>query len=298
MRVAITGSSGLVGTALVESLSAAGHEVTRVVRRPPRAASIPHILWDPAEGRIDAAGLEAHDAVVHLAGESIAGLWTRRKRRAIRESRVHGTRLLAETLAKLDDPPTVFLSASAVGIYGDRPGDAPIDESAEPGRGFLAETGVAWEAATRPAAEAGIRVATMRFGLILAREGGLLRAMLPLFRLGLGARLGHGRQWMPWIALDDAVGSALHILADDSLAGPVNVVAPEAVTNAEFTRELARTLHRPARLRVPAFAARLVLRDQADEMLLGGARVEPRRLLDTGYVFRHPRLADALAAIL
>lgn len=295
MRIAVTGSTGLVGTALIRELRGAGHAVTRVVRRPPKDDT-PHILWDPAAGRIDAAGLEGHDAVVHLAGESVAGLWTRRKRAAIHDSRVDGTRLLAETLAGLERPPTTLISASAIGFYGDC-GPEPIDETSPPGQGFLARTGMAWEAATAPAERAGIRVVHLRFGLILAREGGLLPVMLPAFKLGLGARLGDGRQCMPWVTLDDAVGAIVHLLAHDEVSGPVNVVAPETVTNAEFTRALARAVGRPTIFRVPATLLRLVLRDQADEMLLGGACVVPRRLIDSGYEFRNPRLDGALRAL-
>lgn len=305
MKIAVTGSTGLVGTALIRELRGAGHAVTRVVRRSPRGdgardhptdGRMAHLLWDPAAGRIDAAGLEGHDAVIHLAGESVAGLWTRRKRAAIHDSRVDGTRLLAETLAGLERPPATLISASAIGYYGDR-GPEPVDESSPPGQGFLARTGVAWEAATAPAERAGIRVAHPRFGLILAREGGLLPVMLPAYKLGLGARLGDGRQCMPWVTLDDAVGAIVHLLGHDEVRGPVNVVAPERVTNAKFTRALARAVRRPAIFRAPAALLRLVLRDQADEMLLGGACVVPRRLIDSGYEFRNPRLDAALHAL-
>lgn len=299
MRIAITGSTGMIGTALVRALRSMGHTVTRILRSASsHTRPETELLWDPVQGQIDAAGLEAHDAVVHLAGESIAGLWTQRRRAAIRESRVRGTRLLAETIASLEHPPATLLSASAVGIYGDRPDDEQVDDDAEPGTGFLAETGIAWEGATRAAEDAGIRVAHLRFGLVLSREGGLLRAMLPAFRLGLGARLGSGRQWMPWITLDDVVGAILHLLADEDVDGPVNIVAPEAVSNAEFTRALAHAVRRPAPLRAPAWVLRLLLRDQADEMLLGGARVVPRRLIDSGYTFRNPQLSAALRTVL
>lgn len=295
MRIAITGATGLIGSALTRRLAAEGHAVTVVTRRGGRAGSV---LWDPAAGRIDAAGLEGHDAVIHLAGESVAGLWTRARRARIRESRVHGTALLAGALAGLERPPRALLCASAVGYYGPRPPEEVVDERSAAGEGFLAEVARAWEAAASPAAAAGIRVASMRFGIVLSGEGGALAPMLPPFRLGLGGRMGSGRQIWTWIAIDDLCRAVSHLLAAESLSGPVNFVAPETPTNAEFTRVLARVLRRPALAPVPAFALRLVLGEMAEAMLLTGACVVPRRLLESGFAFRYPDLEGALRKVL
>lgn len=304
MRVAITGATGLIGRALAASLAAEGREIVVVSRGADAAARMPGVavdrvvVWDPARGEIDAAGLEGIDAVVHLAGETIAGLWTRRKRERIRESRVRGTELIAGTLARLDRPPAAFLSASAVSYYGDRPHDTPLDEAAAPGTGFLAETAVAWEAATRPAEAAGIRTARLRFGVVLAPRGGLLGAIVPIFRLGLGGRLGSGSQLVSWIALADVVAAIRHILARPALTGPVALVSPNPATNAEFARVLARVLGRPAFLAVPAFLLRALPGRMADEVLLGGARVVPRRLEESGFRFAYPELEAALRRVL
>lgn len=298
MRVAITGSSGLIGSAMVARLRADGHEVTRLVRGRGHAGGPGAVHWDPARGEVDAAGIEGHDVVIHLAGESLVGLWTKRKKARIRDSRVQGTRLIAEALAGLARPPGVLLSASAIGYYGARPPDEVVDEGTPAGSGFLAETAQAWEAAAEPARAAGIRVVHPRFGLVLSPRGGALAAMLPVFRFGLGGRLGSGAQVWSWIALDDVVEAALHALRTDSLDGPVNFVAPEPVSNAEFTRVLGRVLRRPAPFAVPASAARLAAGEMAEEMLLTGARVSPRRLLETGYRFRFPTLEPALRHLL
>jgi uncharacterized protein (TIGR01777 family) len=298
MRVAVTGSTGLIGTALVARLREAGHEVTRLVRDRSRARAPGSVFWDPLRGEIDAPGLEGHDVVVHLAGESLVGIWTRAKKRRIRDSRVRGTRVLAEALAGLARPPRVLLAASAIGFYGPREPDEVVDESTPAGRGFLAEVAVEWEAAAAPARAAGIRVVHARFGLVLSPRGGALARMLPLFRLGLGGTLGSGEQVWSWIALDDVVEAALHVLGTEALAGAVNFTAPEPVSNAEFTRVLGRVVRRPAPFAVPAFAARLVAGEMAEEMLLVGARVVPRRLLDSGYRFRLPALEPALRQLL
>jgi hypothetical protein len=271
-----------------------GHRVHPIVRTPPEEHQIG---WRPDAGHIDHRRLEGLDAIVHLAGENIANhRWTPAQMVRIRASRVAGTDLLARTLAKLDRPPRTLLSASAIGYYGDA-GDTPLDESADAGTGFLAEVGQAWEAATRPAAEAGIRVAVMRTGVVLSPTGGALAKMLPVFRAGLAGPLGSGRQWMSWISLDDAVGAIHHLLLED-VSGPVNLVAPTPVTNAEFTRTLARLLRRPAFLPVPALALRIAVGRLADEALLASARVYPHRLLEQGYAFHHPTVREALLHVL
>jgi len=295
LRIAITGSSGLIGSALIESFARDGHAITRVVRRRGgEGAPAGAVAWDPEAGRIDAAGLEDHDVVVHLAGETIAGVWTAAKRRRIRESRVRGTTVLCEALARLERPPRVLVAASAVGYYGDRAPAEAVDEESPPGTGFLAETVVAWEAASRPAEAAGIRVAHLRFGMVLSGRGGALAAMLPVFRAGLGGRLGGGRQIMSWIALSEVPRVVRHVVETESLAGPINVASPEPVTNAEFTTVLGRVLGRPTVLRVPAFAIRLALGQMGDELLLAGVRAVPRRLRESGYAFAHPDLEGAL----
>lgn len=297
MKILISGASGLIGSALVKSCTQAGHEMTRLVRTEPRPGQA-ELPWDPTAERLDPAGLEGFDAVVHLAGESIAGgRWTRRKKERIRDSRACGTRLLSRTLAQLSAPPAVFASASAIGYYGDR-GDETLDEESPPGSGFLGEVCREWEAATQPAAEAGIRVVLLRTGLVLASQGSALAKMLPIFRWGLGGRLGSGRQYMSWITLDDVLGAIDHILQSNTLAGPVNLVAPQPVTNRQFTRTLGQVLHRPALLPAPAVALRAVLEEMANALLLGSARVVPRRLIDSGYEFRDPTLDAAFHRLL
>lgn len=294
LDIAVTGSTGLIGNALTSVLERRGHRVYPVVRTPPQDGQIG---WRPDDGHIDRQGLEGLDAVVHLAGENIADRrWTTAQMTRIRESRVVGTDLLARTLASLDRPPRALLSGSAIGYYGDA-GDTTLDETAGAGAGFLAEVGQAWEAATRPAAKAGIRVALMRTGVVLSPAGGALAKMLPVFRAGLAGPLGSGRQWMSWISLDDAVGAILHLLLDDA-SGPVNLVAPTPVTNAEFTRTLAGVLGRPAFFPAPAPLLRIAVGRMADEALLASARVHPGQLLEQGYAFLHPTLRQALQHVL
>ena len=294
LDIAITGSTGLIGRAVTSDLRNRGHRVRPIVRTPPKEHQIG---WRPDEGHIDQPPLEGVDAVIHLAGENIADRrWTPDQMARIRESRVVGTDLLARALARLDRPPTTLLSASAIGYYGDA-GDTPLDETAAAGTGFLAELTRAWEDAAAPAAEAGIRVVVMRTGVVLSPTGGALAKMLPIFRAGLGGRLGSGRQWMSWISLDDAVG-AIHHLLRGAVSGPVNLVAPAPVTNAEFTRTLAGLLRRPAIFPVPAAALRLAVGRMADEALLASARVQPGRLLEQGYAFNHPTLPRALQHVL
>jgi len=293
MIIAVTGSSGLIGTALVDALQAEGQNVRRMVRRPTEDARH-EIRWDPAGGTMDAAHLSGIDAVVHLAGEGLAAhRWNDSVKRKIRGSRVDGTRLLCETLASLSVKPAVLVSASAVGYYGDR-GEELVDESSPPGGGFLADVCQQWEAATHPARDADIRVVNLRTGVVLSTRGGALAQMLMPFRLGVGGVIGSGQQYISWIALDDLVRVIQFTLHAAALCGPVNAVAPEPVTNREFTKTLGRILGRPTVLPMPASAARLAFGEMADEMLLGGARVEPRVLSTAGFNFKYPQLEPAL----
>lgn len=290
MKVLISGASGLVGSALARSLTETGHEVVPLVRHSGEVG----IRWDPSGGELDRVSLEGLDAVVHLAGESIAeGRWTQEKKARIRDSRIEGTDLLARSLSDLERPPRVLVCASAVGVYGDR-GEELLDENAEPGTGFLAEVCRGWEAAADPARAKGIRVVHVRFGVILSGEGGALAKMLTPFRLGLGGILGDGSQYMSWIAREDAVGIVVHAISEDALAGPVNAVSPNPVTNREFTQTLGGVLRRPTIVPIPAFGARLVFGEMADELLLSSARVRPARLVETGYAFRFAELEGAL----
>jgi len=297
MRILISGSSGLVGSALCPALSGAGHDVVRLVRPGSKAptASIP---WDPSSGNVDESALDGIDAVIHLAGENIAtGRWTPARKERIRSSRVDGTRVLSEALARMGHPPGAMICASAIGLYGDR-GDELLRETSASGSSFLARVCVDWEAAAGSAVGAGIRVAALRFGVILTPRGGALGRMLPPFRLGLGGKVGDGGQYMSWISLDDAVGAIVHALDRDEIRGPVNAVAPGPVTNLEFTRTLGRVLSRPTIFPMPAVAARLAFGEMADELLLASTRVEPARLLATGFRFRHPELEGALRDLL
>jgi len=293
MRILLTGSSGLIGSELVPFLRAREHSVTRLVRRPAQAGG-EEIAWDPAEGKLDPAALEGFDAAIHLAGENLAGRrWTAAFKARILESRAKGTRLLAETLAGLAHAPQVLVSASAVGYYGDR-GDETLNEASPSGSGFLAEVGRAWEAATEPAARKGIRVVNLRIGFVLSAAAGGLARMLRPFKMGLGGRIGSGRQYMSWIALDDLLGIALHAITQEALRGPVNATAPHPVTNQEFTRTLGRLLGRPTIFPLPAFAARLALGEMANELLLASQRVTPAKLLASGFAFRFPNLEPAI----
>ena len=294
LRLALTGSHGLLGSALISFLATRGGETLRLVRRPARAAD--EVAWDPT-GSLPASRLDGLDAVIHLAGENIAnGRWTETRKQAIRESRVTGTRHLAEAIAALPHPPPVFLSASAVGYYGDR-GNEELSESAMAGRGFLPDVCREWEAAAEPAQRAGIRVIRLRFGVILTPVGGALKKMLLPFRLGLGGRIGDGQQYMSWITLDDVVAAMVFCLHTSTLHGPVNAVAT-AVTNAEFTRALARVLRRPALFPVPRFAVRLLFGEMGDALLLASTRAQPSRLLEAGFIFRFPNLEPALRHVL
>ena len=303
MHIVISGSSGFIGSELVRHLLANGHRVTRLVRRRGRPGE-PVAVWDPEQGMIDTALLGDADALVHLAGESIVGRWTAAKKRRILHSRMEGTRLIAQTLARLAQdagggqarlpkPPRAWFCASAIGYYGHR-GDEWLHEESGSGAGFLAEVCRMWEAETEPAARAGVRVIRGRIGMVLGPTGGALAKMLPPFRLGLGGPIGNGRQYWSWISVADLVGAIQHLLVTNDLQGPVNLVSPAPVTNAQFTAVLGDALRRPAVLPMPAFAARLVFGHMADELLLASQRVKPTRLMAGGYRFRHPDLGLAL----
>ena len=295
MKILVTGATGLVGSALVPFLAAGGHEVVRLGRTAPGAGDI---RWDPDAGALDTAGLEGFDGVVHLAGENIAsGRWTEARKHRIKESRVKGTSLLAATLAGLERPPRVLVSASAIGYYGDR-GDEELTEASPSGSGFLSEVCREWEAATDAAEGKGIRVAHARLGVVLGKDGGALAKMLTPFRLGAGGVIGNGRQYMSWITLEDTVAAIGHLLSTESAAGPVNVVALAPVTNGEFTRTLGRVLRRPTLFPMPGFAARLAFGEMADALLLASTRVKPAGLLDSGYAFRHGSLEEGLRHVL
>jgi uncharacterized protein (TIGR01777 family) len=297
LHVAMTGAGGLIGSALRPRLEAAGHRVTPLVRRMAQAGEI---SWDPESGRLEPAQLERVDAVVHLAGENVGARWTAARKRQIKSSRIQGTRLLSEAIARARRRPQVLVSASAMGIYGDR-GDEVLTENSPAGDGprdFLAEVGREWEAAAEPARAVGVRVVHPRFGLVLSSEGGALKKMLLPFRLGLGGRLGSGTQWMSWISIDDVVGAIIHVLLTESFSGPVNLVAPEPVRNRDFTAILGRVLSRPTPFAVPAAALRLALGEMANSTLLASIRVLPKRLLAAGYRFEHPDLETALRHVL
>lgn len=289
----------MIGRALQEALRARGDEIVRVVRSLRNvAAREPIVVWHPDQGQIEAAKLEGLDALVHLAGESIAGVWTPGKKRAIRSSREKGTALIARSLAERTRKPAVLVSMSGVNWYGSDRGAEPLTEESGPGTGFMAEVAQAWERAADPARDAGIRVVHPRVAPVFSPKGGMLPALLPLYRLGLGAKLGSGEQYAPWVALEDTVRAILFLIDRTDIQGPVNVVAPQAVTNAELTEALARAVKRPAVLRVPSFALRLAPGGMAEELLLGGLNVVPRVLQEAGFTWKWPRLREALAGML
>jgi uncharacterized protein (TIGR01777 family) len=296
MKILIGGSHGLVGTALIKSLAAQGHEIFRLVRHAPNSKT--EVEWSPDRYSIALARIEGFDAVVNLAGESIAeGRWTDDKKRRIRESRVKGTKLLGDALANLTVPPKTFVCASAIGYYGNR-GDEMLTEASAPGQGFLSQVCAEWEEATALAIEKGIRVVNARFGVILDTNGGALKKMLPPFRMGVGGRIGSGKQWMSWIALDDVIGALNFAVTRDSLRGPINFVAPVPVTNAEFTKTLGKVLSRPTIFPIPAFAIKLLFGEMGEALLLGGQRVAPERLVGEGFEFSYRQLEQALVHIL
>lgn len=297
MRVIVSGSHGLIGSHLVGQLRRDGHDVTPLIRG--RLPEPGEAAWDPKEGTADAAALEGHDAVVHLAGAGIGDhRWTRRYKEEVLGSRVQGTTLLAKTLAALQDPPAVMVSGSAVGFYGDR-GDEPMTEEDGPGAGFLAEVVRQWEAATAPAEAAGIRVVHVRSGIVQARHGGALKRLLLPFKLGIGGRYGSGRQWLSWVHIDDEVAAIRFALENENLKGPINATAPNPVTVGEYAQALGRALHRPVFLPTPTLALYALLGKQLTrEMLLAGQRVLPARLQAAGFQFRHPQLDGALADLL
>ena len=296
LRVAITGATGFLGSSLSRHLRAAGHAVVPVTRSPDKAGQ-GAICWDPARGELDPAALDGIDAVVHLAGENIAQRWTDVVKREIRDSRVKSTKLIARAIAAMDRPPRVWLSGSAIGIYGNR-GDALVDESSAPGTGFLADVVQAWEGATEAVHRGDVRVVHLRSGVVLDADNGALHKMLPPFRLGLGGRIGSGEQIMSWIERSDWLRSVEKLLHASLVKGPVNLVAPTPVTNADFTATLGRVLGRPAAISVPEFAIRLALGEMGEEVLLSGQRAVPTRLLGAGYTFTYETLEPALRAIL
>ncbi|MBZ5569536.1 MAG: TIGR01777 family oxidoreductase [Acidobacteriia bacterium] len=295
MKALVTGASGFIGSALMRALREAGHESVALARRAPRPGAA-EIQWDPA-GAIDGTKFSGADAVVHLAGESVAGRWSEARKARILNSRVQGTQTVAASMARATPRPRVLVSASANGIYGDT-ADRIVTEAQPPGSTFLAEVGRQWENATRAASEAGIRVVMLRIGLVLSGEGGALPRMLPPFRMGVGGRLGDGRQWISWIALEDLLALILHALANESVRGPVNAVAPNPVTNAEFTRALGSVLHRPTLFPVPAFVVRTVFGEMGQELLLASNRALPQAALTSGFQFRYPEIKGALEHVL
>lgn len=291
MRIVVSGASGLLGSALVPALERAGHDVKRLVRREPQGST--EIAWDPAQRTIDAEALAGVEAAVHLSGATIGRRWTAKRKAEILASRVDTTRFLTETLARLEPRPQVFVSAGGVGIYGNR-GDEILTEDSELGTdGFLRQVGKAWEAAAEPAREAGIRVVHFRQGVVLTKRGGILERLLTPFKLGVGGRVGHGRQWLSWVELDDLVSAYCFALEGDS-AGPVNLTSPNPVTNAQFTKALGRAIRRPTVFPFPAVAAKTIFGEMAEEVLLEGQRALPARLLAAGFSFGYPELGPAL----
>jgi uncharacterized protein len=296
LKIAIAGATGFIGTAVAAHLAVAGHRVVRLVRKKPDP-SRGDAVWDPSRGVLDPVVLDGVGAVVNLAGEPVAERWTAERKRRIKESRIEATTLLAKTMAAMARPPRVLVNASAIGIYGDR-GDEVLDEESAPGSGFLADVARAWESAAAPVGERGVRTVFTRFGVVLSAAGGALKEMLPPFKIGAGGKLGNGKQWMSWVTLDDVVAAIEFALTSDRLTGPVNVVAPNPVTNAEFTHELGHAIHRPAVATVPGFALKLAYGEMGEAVLLASQRVLPKALERAGFHFRHPILHDAMRVAL
>ncbi len=292
LKIAISGSRGLLGSNLTAFLTTGGHQVYRLVRNPDEKGPA-SIYWNPAEHKVQSDALEGLDAVIHLAGENIADRWTEEKKQRIRDSRVEGTRLLSEALSSLKQPPKTFISASAIGYYGDR-NEEVLTEDSSPGTGFLPNVGREWERATQAAKDNGIRVANLRIGIVLTPQGGALSRMLLPFRMGGGGRLGSGKQYMSWIAIDDLLYAFHHLLITGTLDGPINGTAPNPVTNQEFTKTLARVLNRPAWIPMPEIAVKTMFGEMGEALLLASARVNPERLKQTGFEFFNPELEDAL----
>ena len=299
MKIIVTGSTGLIGSSLVPVLIAAGHTVTRFVRASSATEVVGTraIAWNPSANQIEKSEIETHDAVIHLAGESVAeGRWTEDKKRRILESRVGSTKLLARAISEATTRPRIYIGASATGFYGSERADEVLTEKSSKGADFLSNVVEQWEAAAQPITAAGVRSVFLRFGIVLSRDGGALAKLLTPFKLGAGGKLGSGAQYMSWIAIDDAIAAILYALDDENLTGAVNVVAPHPVTNGEFTETLARVLHRPAVMSVPAFALRLAFGEMADAALLKGQRVIPEKLEKSGFNFKYPTLEAALVS--
>jgi uncharacterized protein len=288
--VAIAGASGFLGTALARHLSKEGYEVRRIGRASSRGADF---HWDLDAGRLDPAALDGADVVVNLAGENVAQRWTRDHKRAILASRLRSTEILAKTMAGVRTPPRVFLSTSAIGIYGAR-GNEALDETSTPGGGFLADVVQQWEKAATPAHDAGVRLVHPRLGLVMHPDGGVLAKLIPVFNVGGGGKIGKGEQWMSWVGMHDVLRALVFLMVTDTLSGPVNITAPNPATNAQFSQTLGEVLHRPAIATVPEFAVKLMFGEMGEETLLSGQRVLPRRLLGANFRFEYPELADAL----
>lgn len=297
MKILVSGSSGLVGSALVAYLRDQGHTVVRLVRQTPAEKSEPAIVWNPETGRYNTSDCEGFDVVINLAGENIATRWNNTKKQKILESRVKTTRLLSECLAKLENPPRLFINASAVGFYGNH-GTTELTEQTPPGEGFLADVCKQWEEATMPAQQRGIRVAILRIGTVLSPKGGALSMMLPAFKMGAGGKIGSGKQYISWIVIDDLLRIVSFLIDNDACSGPFNVVSPNPVTNEEFTETLGRVVSRPTMIPMPAMMAKLMFGEMADEVLLTSIRAMPYRLQHAGFGFQHPRLEEALQSII
>ena len=291
-KILISGASGLLGSAYSDYLSNKGHTVFKLVRREP--ASEYELFWNPMTGELDLKNIEGFDSIINFSGKNIGlGRWTKKSKKVIYDSRIQSTTLLSESIAKLNHPPESFLSSSAVGYYGET-GSEFVNEGTEPGKGFLSDLCVKWEKATMPAVRAGVRVIQLRSGVVLSAKGGALAKMLTPFKLGLGGRLGNGRQYLSWIMIDDYVGALYHLMTSENIQSPVNVVSPEPETNREFTKILAKVLNRPAIFPIPAFVLKTLLGQVAEEILLSSTRAIPQLLMGSGFEFKYPALEDAL----